>query len=303
MKLLITGASGFVGSAVAKAALADGHDVACTGRASSPPRLAEIAGDIAYHPRALGDPGSIEKLCETVRPDAVIHCAWDGVSGKNRSSIAQLANIDVVCRLVQAAAEAGATKFVGIGSQAEYGRVDRRVDETQVPKPDTLYGAAKLAACHLASRLAAQDGMDFAWLRLFATYGPGDNGNWLIPSLIAEMRSGRRPRTSAGIQKWDYLYIDDVARGILAACTTPAATGIFNLASGRPIAVRMIVERLRDLAAPGLELVFGEIPLGKTQIMHLEGDIGRLRELTGWSPKVELDEGLARTVDAVGAVR
>jgi len=299
MKLLITGASGFVGAAVAKAALAEGHEIVGTGRSPSPPRLSEMARDIAYHQLDLSDGQALEELCQRARPDAIIHCAWEGVWGKNRSSAAQLANVDIACRLARAAATIGATKFVGLGSQAEYGRTDQRIEETQLPRPDTLYGAAKLAASHLICQLAAQDGMDFAWMRLFATYGPGDNDNWLIPSLIAEMRAGRRPRISAGTQKWDYLFIDDVARGILAACTTPAATGVFNLASGRPVAVREIVERLRDLAAPQLDLLFGEIPFAKTQIMHLEGDPGRLRELTGWSPKVDLAEGLSRTVGKV----
>jgi nucleoside-diphosphate-sugar epimerase len=299
MKLLITGASGFLGAAVARAALAEGHEVTGIGRDPSPPRLADISETLAYHRLDLGEAEALEALCGRVKPDAVIHCAWDGVSGKSRSSLAQLANVDAACRLAKAAADAGATKFIGIGSQAEYGRMDRRIDENELPRPDTLYGAAKLAACHLAGQLAAQGGTDFAWLRLFAIYGPGDNGNWLIPSLIAEMRAGRRPRTSPGTQKWDYLYVDDAARGVLAASATPRATGIFNLASGRPVAVRTIVEHLRDLMAPHLDLVFGEIPFGKAQIMHLEGDPTRLCADTGWSPRVDLEEGLARTVSAV----
>ena len=299
MKLLITGASGFLGAAVARAALAEGHEVTGIGRHPSPPRLADILETLVYHRLDLGEAEALEALCGSVKPDAVIHCAWDGVSGKGRTSLAQLANVDGVCRLAKAAADAGAAKFIGIGSQAEYGRVDRRIDENELPRPATLYGAAKLAACHLAGQLAAQGGMDFAWLRLFAIYGPGDNGNWLIPSLIAEMRAGRRPRTSPGTQKWDYLYIDDAARGVLAASATPRATGIFNLASGRPVAVRTIVEHLRDLMAPHLDLVFGGIAFGKAQIMHLEGDPARLCAHTGWSPKVDLEEGLARTVSAV----
>jgi nucleoside-diphosphate-sugar epimerase len=139
--------------------------------------------------------------------------------------------------------------------------------------------------------------MGFAWLRLFATYGPGDNPDWLIPSVIRQLCSGERPRTSLGTQKWDYLFIDDAAEGVLAAIQ-PEATGIFNLASGHPVAVRQIIEQLRDMIDPSLDLVFGEVPFGPNQIMHLEGSIEKLQLATGWSPRVELQAGLSKTVDA-----
>ena len=104
---------------------------------------------------------------------------------------------------------------------------------------------------------------------------------------------------------WDYLYIDDVAEGLLAAATSSDAQGGFNLGSGAPVPVRHIVERIRDLAAPDLQLVFGEVPFRPDQVMHMEADISRLVAATGWRPQVDMDSGLARTVsaakDAAGA--
>jgi nucleoside-diphosphate-sugar epimerase len=293
MKLLITGASGFVGAAVAGLAAEQQHHVVATGARPAPSRLAALEGRIAYRQLDLANGSAVAEMLREEQPEAVIHCAWAGVARQARFSQVQLANVEMTCRLVEEAARAGVAKFVGIGSQAEYGRLDRRIGEDDPTQPETLYGAAKLAACHLARQLAAQSGMDYAWLRLFSSYGPGDNDAWLIPSIIAELSAGRRPRVSLGSQKWDYLHVDDAARGILAACVTPAATDLFNLASGRPVAIREVVERLRDLLAPGMDLVFGEIPFGKDQIMHLEGDNGRLRELTGWRPEISLEAGIA----------
>lgn len=80
--------------------------------------------------------------------------------------------------------------------------------------------------------------MQFAWLRLFATYGPQDNPNWLITSVVNQMLNGRRPQITAGRQLCDYLYIEDVAAAIIAVAEKPEATGIFNLGSGQPVAVR-----------------------------------------------------------------
>ncbi len=298
-RLLVTGAGGFVGAAIVHAAQVAGHDVIATGRSAAPHRLAGSGAD--YRIVDLADSTAVTALMAAVRPDAVIHSAWEGVAGSARNDDSQAANIASTLALVDAAAAAGARKFVGIGSQAEYGCYDRRIVESDLPKPFTLYGVAKLSALHFARVRAEQHGLGFAWLRIFSTYGPGDHAHWLIPGIIAALLRGERPQLTLGTQKWDYLHVDDIARGALAAAVTPAAEGVFNLSSGTPVAVRAIAERLRDLAAPGLELVFGEIPFGANQIMHLEGDNSALRAATGWAPQVPLDAGLAATVAAMRA--
>ena len=299
--LFVTGAAGFVGAAVVRAALAEGHRVTALVRTPNAARLAGLP--IASRTSDLADIPRITAILADVRPDVVIHCAWEGVGGRQRAGDIQFANITTTCALADAAIAAGAEKFVGIGSQADYGRFDRRITEADVPNPSMLYGAAKLAACHLARQRAEAAGVGFAWLRLFSVYGPDDNPNWLIPAAIAQLLDGHAPRTTPGTQRWDYLHIDDVARGILATAATESATGIFNLSSATPATVRSIIERLRDRAAPGLALRFGEVPFGPDQIMHLEGDNSRLRAATGWAPRIGLDEGLAMTVDAMRDAR
>lgn len=300
--LLVTGAGGFVGAAVVRAALAAGHRVAALVRTPGAARLAGLTGALTVHAADLSASDSIAAILAETKPDVVIHSAWEGVGGALRAGDIQFDNIRTACALAEAAIAAGATRFVGIGSQAEYGRFDRRITEDDLPQPTLLYGAAKLAACHLIRQRARGTGLAFAWLRLFSVYGPGDNPYWLIPSCISQMLKGRAPRTTAGTQHWDYLHIDDVARGVLACATTPSAVGVFNLSSGAPVGVRTIVQAARDMAAPGLTLRFGDIPFGPDQIMHLEGDNARLCAATGWAPRVQLEHGLADTVAAMRPV-
>ena len=295
-RILVTGAGGFVGAAVVKAAVAAGHQVVALVR-NDTSRLTSIADRISMQRVDLADTTAVAALLHSAKPAIVIHSAWEGVGGALRSGDIQLDNIRTTVALADAAIAAGARKFVGIGSQAEYGRYDRKIVETDLPQPTMLYGAAKLAACHLAAQRCREAGMAFAWLRLFSVYGAGDNSNWLIPSAAVALVRGKPPLCTAGTQKWDYLHIDDVADGVLAAATSDRATGVFNLSSGNPVAVRQIVETLRDFAAPELELNFGAIPFGPDQIMHLDGDNGRLRAATGWSPRVPLAEGLRQVVD------
>jgi nucleoside-diphosphate-sugar epimerase len=295
-RLLITGAGGFVGAAGAKAAVAAGDDVVALVR-SSGSRLAPIAKSILLRRMDLADARSVAELIGSVRPDVVIHSAWEGVGGALRSDDIQLENIRTTVALADAAIAGGAQKFVGIGSQAEYGRYDRKIVESDLPQPTMLYGAAKLAANHLVAQRCSEAGIAFSWLRLFSVYGPGDNPNWLIPSSAASLVRGTRPKCTAGTQKWDYLHIDDVAEGVLAVARNDQANGVFNLSSGNAVSVRSIIEMLRDIAAPGLHLTFGDIPFAPDQIMHLEGDNRRLCEATGWSLEVPLGEGLKQVVD------
>ena len=290
--IFVTGAAGFVGAATVRAALAAGHKVIALVRTPNPARLFDVAADCEIIVADLADTDAIAAQLMATKPDIVVHCAWEGVGGSARAGDVQLDNVMTSVALIDAAIAAGVAKFVGIGSQAEYGRFDRRITETDLPNPTMLYGAAKLAALHLVRQRMESVDRAFAWLRIFSTYGPGDNPNWLIPHALSELRSARTPKLTAGTQSWDYLHISDVARGILAAATNATATGTFNLSSGTATPVRSIIETLRDCAAPGHALRFGEIPFGRDQIMHLEGDNSRLKAATGWTPQIDIFAGL-----------
>lgn len=297
MRLLITGATGFVGAKVLELALAQGHEVAATVRPQSPARrLVPFAGRYERLALDLTDRPALTAALAAFRPEAIIHSAWAGVANAARFDNRQISeNIDAACALVEAGAAAGCTAFIGTGSQGEYGAGSTMLEDA-LPEPTTLYGAAKVTALYLTRQLAAQSGMRHAWLRLFSTYGPDDNEGWLIPSLITQMLRGTRPQTTLGTQFWDWLYIDDVARGLLAAATTPDASGVFNLGSGKPVQVRKAIETIRDLAAPGMELVFGEVPFRPDQVMHMQADITRLQAATGWAPQVGFAQGISETV-------
>jgi UDP-glucose 4-epimerase len=297
MRLLITGATGFVGAKTLELALAAGHEVAATVRPQSPARrLAPFDGRYHQLSVALGDSHALTKEVAAFRPEAIIHLAWAGVANAARFDHTQISeNIGAACALVEAGAAAGCSAFIGTGSQGEYGAGSAMLEDT-LPSPSTLYGAAKVSTLYLTRQLAAQSGMRHAWLRLFSTYGPDDNEGWLIPTLITKMLRGERPQTTLGTQEWDWLHVDDVARGLLAAATAAAAQGVFNLGSGEAIPVRKAIETIRDLAAPGMELVFGEIPFRPDQVMHMQANIERLKRATSWAPQVAFAEGIARTV-------
>ena len=297
MKVFVTGATGFVGSFAVRELAARGHDVAVLARASSDAwrlegleTLRRVAGDLA-------DEGSYAEGLRSFAPDCIVHAAWTGVANHDRNDPRQVANVAQAGALVRTAAEAGAKAFVGFGSQAEYGPRPDRSREDVVLAPTTLYGAAKVAALHVSRVQCELAGMRFAWLRLFSTYGPRDEAYWMLPQLILRLLRGERPALTKGIQQWDYCHVADTARAIAAVVESPNAAGAFNVGAGSTQSIRQIAEWIRDEAAPGAPLGFGEVPYRPDQVMHLEADTTRLREATGWAPRVPLDEGLRETVD------
>lgn len=300
MRVLVTGAGGFLGAHVAAELAANGHAVTALVRpASAPWRLAPLAGRIDILRGDLADGPALSGLLAAVRPEAVVHLAWEGVGNVARNDPAQARNIAVALDLVSAVTDAGARVFLGAGSQAEYGPKDHAIREEDATLPTTLYGHAKLAAGLMAGQLAAARSLRFAWLRVFSTYGPGDNPGWLIPDLIAKLRRGERMALTPGEQRWGFLHARDAAAAFHAVLEDEGAEGVFNLGSPDAPPLRETITLLRDLVDPRVSLGFGEMPYRPDQVMRLQANVGRLTAL-GWAPRIALAEGLAETVAAHG---
>ena len=297
MRCVVTGASGHIGSHLVRRLLADGHTVAIVLRETSSraaiedllPRVEIILGEL--------ESSTYAAPLIAFAPDAVFHLAWSGITAADRNTPAQItSNVRGTLALLEAAHTAGAQLFLSTGSQAEYGRVSGAITETCPLQPETAYGIAKAALSQLIPAFCERAGMRALWLRIFSVYGPGDATVHMLPSLIEQLLRRERPSLTAGEQQWDYLYVDDAVAAIAQAAAAPGLQGTFNVASGRAVSLRAIIETARDLIDPALPLGLGDLPYRPDQVMHLEGDITRLREATGWQPQVSLEDGLRRTI-------
>ncbi len=298
MRILVTGGTGAVGSHVVRNLVCRNDEVALLARAeSSTWRIDDVVSNVRVVHGHLEHPVSYRDGLRAFAPQVVIHLAWSGVLGKHRNDCEQaLLNIPGTLSLLAEAKDAGATAFVGLGSQAEYGALQRVITEAMPTEPTTLYGASKLAAYTLCKTYCSIHEMRFAWLRLFSSYGPADNAEWMIPYLILELLRGARPGLTAGEQRWDYLYQADAADAIATVAHNDFAEGAFNLGSGNARSLRSTIEFIRDAIDPALPLGWGEVPYRPDQVMHLEADISRLKAL-GWQPVTALEDGLNNTVE------
>jgi nucleoside-diphosphate-sugar epimerase len=298
MRVFLTGASGFVGSYVLRDLLDAGvHEVAVLLRdPASAWRVSDVLDRCRVVQGSLDRVSELEGALVDFRADAFVHLAWDGVAGADRNAVSQWRNVPVALELVELASRTGARHWIGLGSQAEYGPCQSRIDEQTPTSPTTLYGVSKLATCQLTARLCEELKLRHSWLRLFSSYGPRDNPQWLIPYLVRTLLARQRPSLTPGEQLWDYIYVTDVASAITAVMQSEAAHGVFNLGSGTAVRLRSIVESIRDQIDPQLPLGFGEVAYRPDQVMHLEANVERLNRLAGWTPRVGIDEGIADTV-------
>jgi UDP-glucose 4-epimerase len=296
MNILVTGGGGFIGSHLCRDLLRAGHRVAALSRDPAPWRLADELGSITLISGHLERQDEWAEKLKTFNPHAVAHLAWTGVANFDRDDPGQAKNIQWTVDLLSLAREAGARTFLGLGSHAEYGPKSEIVGPEDATAPTTVYGEAKLAAGRIAARLAAASGMRFVWMRVFSTFGPMDHPYWMIPSLICSLLREERPALTAADQHWDFLHVADAARAIRMAVECDSARGVYALGSGDAPRLRATIEWIRDSINPRLPLGFGEIPYRPDQVMHLQADITRLKRDLGWTPSIDVQQGLVETI-------
>ena len=297
-RCFVTGATGHIGSFLVRLLLEQGHSVAILVRGSSNPwRVKELLPQLH---RIEGDLSNSPAWSEQLRafsPDIVFHLGWEGATGARDSSTQLTRNVIDTLQLLDASHNAGSRVFVGAGSQAEYGACASRVVEERPANPGSPYGLAKYCLSQLTGEYCSLNSMRGLWLRVFSVYGPMDDPRHMLPSLIDKLLQAQSVPLTGGDQIWDYLYVEDAVRAMYAAAITPTASGIYNIASGNPIRLRTLIEKVRDRINPDQSLGFGEIPYIAGQVMHLEGDVERLKAHTDWKPRVDLEKGIDLTID------
>jgi nucleoside-diphosphate-sugar epimerase len=302
--LLVTGASGFVGAAVARHAVARGLRVtALVGPSSQLGRLAPHAGDLRIVRADVADRDALAAAVARARPDLCIHLAAAGaVVREDDLDLLWAVNALAPGHLARALAAAGCARLVTAGSSSEYGPVDGPMDEARACAPDDPYGVAKLAGGLLARAAARETGLQTAHLRLFSVYGPGEDPRRLVSSVTAALLAGRPVDLTPGEQVRDFVHVDDAAEALLHAATAPGLDGLTaNVGTGVQTTVRALCEHLAALTGGGDLLRFGALPYRDGERFSWRAATGHARAALGWSARIGLDEGLRSMVGALRA--
>lgn len=303
--VLVTGATGFLGSHLTRRLSAQGRPVHVLARPDSDfRRLGDIANRLTVWTGDMTDFASVLAACRGARPETIFHLAGDtglrAFSG-DWASVERAATTGIggLMRLLQAASEAAPELrcLVRAGGLEEYGAGPSPFVETQREAPCSPYSFAQAAGAHLCQMM--QPYLPFAVVTLRPTliYGPEQSSGFLIPSLIHALLRGRRFTLTEGRQRRDLLHVDDFVSAALAAAEQDDLRGaVLNIASGEGHAIRDIATRIAEMLDATALLDVGGAPERPTEIFDLVGDATSARIRLGWRPQVSLDEGLARTI-------
>ncbi len=201
MRILVTGASGFVGSHVVRKLVADGHEVTALARpASSFWRLEDLDGTFRVVRWDTSQADGVRSSLGDWKPEACVHLAWYAVPGEYLHSTENTASLVLSLRLLEELAAAGCGRVVMTGTCFEYDTDAGYLREDGPKRPATIYAAAKLAAGQVGTLMAAKLGIGFAWARLFYLYGPFEDERRLVPAVIRALLAGREFPATSGTQ-------------------------------------------------------------------------------------------------------
>lgn len=295
-RVLVTGASGFLGREIVPLLIASGHEVHGVSSRDQP-----AGGAVEWHRADLLDPASAANLIAAAAPEKLLHLAWYTEHGAFWGSLENLPWVEASVRLWREFASAGGERALMVGSCAEYEWGEPVLSEASTPcNPATLYGACKDAVRRIIEAASPLAGVSSAWARIFFVYGLEEHSERLVASVARALVAGEPAPASDGEQVRDFIHVSDAAASI-AALLDSDLEGPVNIGSGEGTLVRDIVEGLGRLSGRPELVELGALPRNEHDPPSIVADPVRLRDELGWSPATSIDDGLASTLEALRA--
>lgn len=300
MRVLITGATGFVGSCLTRRLLSEGHDLHLFIRSTSNRwRIADLTGFLTVHAVDLRDEQQVARQVAAIRPEWIFHLAtYGGFASQQETSEIFAANLTGTINLLKACTKVGFERFVNTGSSSEYGDKASPMKESDCPEPQGDYGVAKVAATLFCRSEAKKLGLPVVTLRLFSPYGPWDDPRRLIPYATAEFIRGLKPHLAKPESVRDFVFIDDVVDTYVQTVRRSLPCGeIYNVGSGEQHSVADVVHHLQAILPGCPAPAWGERDVQRPEPATWVADITRTSAALGWSPQVPFSVGLTKTAD------
>lgn len=295
-RVLVTGATGFVGRHAIAALVSRGHIVHATYTEPSAPRIENVT----WHRADLLKCGDAARAVRAACPEALLHLAWYAKHGAFWTATENLAWVRASIDLVEAFVASGGKRVVVAGSCAEYEwGGDERFDERRTPcAPSTLYGVSKDALHRILEAYSQRASISLAWGRLFFLYGPGEHPERFVTYVAKTLLSGHHANCTHGRQVRDFMHVEDAGRAF-GALLDSCVEGPVNIASGHAVALRDVAMTIERIVGSRDALKLGAIPARRDDARFLVARVSRLRKEVRFKPRWTLAQGLRNTVDAL----
>lgn len=294
-KVVITGISGFIGSNISEYLLSQNCIVYAIIRENS--NLKKLEGFESkitfFH---IEDTDLNLKLAE-LGEFSLIHCAWNGVGSELRNNWqSQIENITFFAKILSAIKTAKIKKLIFLGSQAEYGKLFSKVNEDFPLDLNSAYSVLKNTCRMMLELFASEKKMDWIWLRVFSIFGPKEDRNWLVPSLISKIKNNEIIELTKGEQVYSYMFIKDFAKIIHLILEKKVESGIYNIANSETIILKEFICILKDKINSDARLIFGALPYRENQSMIISASIDKISRQIGCFEFTDMSSALDETI-------
>lgn len=291
-KILLTGATGFIGRHAILPLLKRGYEVHAVARTPD----TSIAG-VTWHKADLLQIDSIHELLKNIKPSHLLHFAWNVTPGKYLNDMENLQWVQASLALLISFQKCGGERVVFVGSCFEYESQYGFFTEEVTPlKSLSLYGNSKICTYNLFESYLRETKISGAYGRIHFLYGPYENPNRLVPYVILSLLQRRPARCSHGEQIRDFMYVVDVADAFVALLDSDII-GPVNVSSGKPVQLKEVVREIGEKIGLSELIKLGVIPVKDNEPIMMVGNCKKLNSELGWEPKYTLKQGIQDTVE------